>query len=175
MEQFSGEMGEASKIAQDLQADLEKLMPRPEDAMSQGQRERSRSLGERQGSLEERAQQLAEEMAKKSSLVPGADKAGDEMKGIGQQMGEASGDLHRGSAREGAGKAQDAADRLAKLRDQMGRRQMGNNQSKHEPVRIPGAEESKAPASGGRSCWRRCGRRPPSASGKKCGGTTRSW
>jgi hypothetical protein len=60
-------------------------------------------------------------------------------------MGEASGDLNRGSAREGAGKAEDAADRLAKLRDQMGRRQMGGNQSKHEPVRIPGADESKAP------------------------------
>jgi hypothetical protein len=145
MDQFSGEMGEAAKIAQDLQADLEKLVPRPEDAMSQAQRERSRSLGERQGSLEERAQQLAEELGKKSSLVPGADKTGDELKQIGQQMGEAGGDLNRGAAREGAGKAQDAADRLAKLRDQMGRRQMGGNQSKHEPVRIPGADESKAP------------------------------
>ena len=145
MEQFSGEMGEAQKIAQDLQADLEKLMPKPEEAMSQAQRERSRSLGQRQGSLEDRAQQLAEEMGKKSQLIPGADKAGDELKQIGQQMGEAGGDLQRGAAREGAGKAQDAADRLAKLRDQMGRRQMGNSQSKHEPVRIPGADESKAP------------------------------
>jgi hypothetical protein len=145
MEQFSGEMGEAQKIAQELQADLDKLVPRPEDAMSQAQRERGRSLGERQGSLEQRAQQMAEEMGKKSSLIPGADKTGDELKQIGQQMGEASGDLNRGSAREGAGKAQDAADRLAKLRDQMGRRQMGGNQSKHEPVRIPGADESKAP------------------------------
>ncbi|HXU83716.1 MAG TPA: hypothetical protein VN914_20120, partial [Polyangia bacterium] len=145
MEQFSGEMEGAQKIAQDLQADLEKLMPRPEDSMSQAQRERGRSLGERQGSLEQRAQQLAEEMGKKSAMIPGADKSGDELKQIGQQMGEASSDLQRGSAREGAGKAQDAADRLAKMRDQMGRRQMGNSQSKHEPVRIPGADESKAP------------------------------
>jgi chromosome segregation ATPase len=145
MDQFAGEMGEASKLAQELQQELEKLVPRPEDAMSQGQRERGQSLGQRQGSLEQRAQQLAEELNKKASQVPGADKAGGELKQIGQQMGEAGGDLQRGSAHEGAGKAQEAADRLAKLRDQMGQRQMGGNQSQREPVRIPGADESKAP------------------------------
>jgi hypothetical protein len=144
-DQFAGEMGEASKLAQEIQSDLDKLVPRPEEAMSQAQREKSKSLGQRQGSLEERAQQLAEEMAKKSSLVPGSDKAGGELKQIGQQMGEASGDLQRGSPREGAGKAQDAADRLAKMRDQMGKRQMGSSQNQREPVRIPGADESKAP------------------------------
>jgi hypothetical protein len=145
MEQFQGEMGEASKIAQDLQADLEKLVPQPQDSMSPGQKERSKGLGQRQGSLEERAQQLAEEMNKRSSMVPGADKAGGELKQIGQQMGEASGDLDRPSPHEGAGKAQDAAERLAKLRDQMGKRQMGSSQNQREPVRIPGADESKAP------------------------------
>jgi hypothetical protein len=145
MEQFSGEMGEAGKIAQELQADLEKLMPRPEEAMSPGQRERGRGLGERQGSLEQRAQQLAEELSRKSALVPGAEKAGGELKQIGQRMGEASGDLQRGSPREGATKAQDAADRLAKMREQMGQRQMGSSQNQREPVRIPGADESKAP------------------------------
>jgi hypothetical protein len=60
-------------------------------------------------------------------------------------MGEASGDLSRGAAREGAGKAQDAADRLAKMRNSMGQRQMGQGQSHREPVRIPGADDSKAP------------------------------
>jgi hypothetical protein len=145
MEQFSGEMSDATKLAQDLQADLEKLVPQQQEAMSPGQKERSKGLGQRQGSLEERAQQLAEEMNKRSSMVPGADKAGGELKQIGQQMGEASGDLDRASPREGAGKAQDAADRLAKLRDQMGKRQMGSSQNQREPVRIPGADESKAP------------------------------
>jgi hypothetical protein len=144
-EQFSGEMSEASKLAQEVQSELEKLVPRPDEAMSQQQRERSRQLGQRQGSVEERAQQLAEEMNKKSSMLPGADKAGEELKQIGQQMGEASGDLQRGSPREGSGKAQDAAERLAKMRDQMGKRQMGNRQGQREPVRIPGADESKAP------------------------------
>jgi hypothetical protein len=144
-EAFGEEMGGAGKLAQELASDLEKLVPRPEDALSPAQRERGRQLGERQGSLEQRAQQLAEEMARKSNLVPGADKAGGELKEIGQQMDEASGDLGRGAAHEGAGKAQDAADRLAKMRDSMGKRQMGQSQSHREPVRIPGADESKAP------------------------------
>jgi hypothetical protein len=144
-EAFGEEMGGAGKLAQELASDLEKLVPRPEEALSPGQRDRSKSLGERQGSLEERAQQLAEEMGKKGNLVPGADKAGGELREIGQQMGEASGDLQRGAAREGAGKAQDAADRLAKMRNSMGQRQMGQSQSHREPVRIPGADESKAP------------------------------
>lgn len=145
LEQFGGEMGEALKMAQDIQADLDKLMPRPEESMSQGQRERSRGLGERQGSLEQRAQQLADEMGRKAAMVPGADRAGGELKQISEQMGEAGGDLQRGAARQGAGKAQDAADRLSKLRDQMGQRQMGGRQNQREPVRIPGADESKAP------------------------------
>jgi hypothetical protein len=144
-EAFGEEMGQASRLAQELAADLEKLVPRPEEALSPAQRDRSRALGDRQGSIEERARQLAEEMSKKANLVPGADKSGGELKEIGQQMGEASGDLSRGAAREGAGKAQDAADRLAKMRDSMGKRQMGQGQSHREPVRIPGADESKAP------------------------------
>jgi hypothetical protein len=144
-EAFGQEMNDASKLAQDLSADLEKLVPRPEEALSPGQRERSKALGQRQGSLDERAQQLAEEMGKKSSLVPGADKAGGQLQEIADQMGDASQDLGRGAAREGAGKAKDAAERLAKLRDSMGKRQMGNSQNYREPVRIPGADESKAP------------------------------
>jgi hypothetical protein len=145
MDAFGSDMGEASKLAQELGADLEKLAPRPEDALTPGQRERSRSLGDRQRSMEKRTDELAEEMAKKSNLVPGADKAGGELGEIGKQMGEAGGDLSRGSTREGSGKSRDAAERLAKMRDSMGKRQMAPNQSSREPVRIPGADESKAP------------------------------
>jgi hypothetical protein len=144
-EAFGEEMGGAGKLAQELASDLEKLVPRPEEALSPGQRQRSHALGERQGSLEERAQQLADELNKKGNLVPGADKAGGELREISQQMGEAGGDLDRGAAREGAGKAQDAADRLAKMRNSMSQRQMGQGQSHREPVRIPGADDSKAP------------------------------
>ncbi len=144
-EAFSAEMADAQKLAQELQDDLSKLVPRPEEAMSQQQRERSRGLGERQGSLQERGRQLADEMGKKAGGIPGADRTGEELKSIAERMGEAGGDLQRGSAKEGAGKAQEAADRLAKLRDGMGKRQMGRSQASREPVRIPGADESKAP------------------------------
>ena len=61
-------------------------------------------------------------------------------------MGEAQQDLAKGNAREGSGKARDAADRLAKLRDSLQDGQRGQNgRNRREPVRIPGADESKAP------------------------------
>jgi hypothetical protein len=145
MESFAGDMGEAAKLAQELSADLETLSPRSDQAMSPQQRDRGRGLGERQGSLEQRARGLAEEMGRRASQIPGADKAGEEMKSIAGQMGDAGEDLQKGAPREGAGKAQEAAERLAKLRDAMGRRQMGQGQQRREPVRIPGADESKAP------------------------------
>lgn len=142
---FSSEMGEASKITQELASELDKLAPRPEDVMAPGQRERSRGLGQREGSIEQRARGLAEEMGKRAGQVPGADKADGELKNIAEQMNEAGRDFERGSAKEGTGKAREAAERLSKLRDSVGRRQMGRSQTHREPVRIPGADESKAP------------------------------
>lgn len=146
-EPFAQDMGDASKLADELASDLEKLVPRPENMMSPGQRERSRGMAERQTSLEQRTQELADEMARKAGQIPGTGKGEEDLRGIGQQMGQAGEDLGRGAAKEGSGKAQDAADRLSKLRESMnkGGRQMGRSQQRQEPVRIPGADESKAP------------------------------
>ncbi len=145
LEAFSGEMADAAKLAEELAADLDALAPRPETAMSPAQRERGRGLGERQGSLEQRTRELSEEMRRRAGQVPGGDKAGLDLESIAGQMGQAAGDLARGGAKEGAGKASDAADRLAKLREAMGRRQIGSSQCRNEPVPIPGADDSKAP------------------------------
>jgi DNA repair exonuclease SbcCD ATPase subunit len=146
LEEFNEAMGEARGIAQQIAQDLEKLTPKPGDRMSAEQKARSQGMSQRQKSLAERARELAEEAAGNAGKAPGLDRASEELKGIGQQMGESQQDLGKGNTREGSGKARDAADRLAKLRDSLQDGQKGQNgRNRREPVRIPGADESKAP------------------------------
>jgi hypothetical protein len=145
-EEFNEAMSEARNIAQQIASDLDKLTPKAGERMSQEQRGRSQGMSQRQKSLAERARELAEEAGKNGAKVPGLDRAGEELRSIGQQMGEAQQDMARNNPRDGSGKARDAADRLAKLRDQLndGQREQ-NGRNRREPVRIPGADESKAP------------------------------
>jgi hypothetical protein len=113
--------------------------------LSPEQHTRTRNLGERQGSIEERTRSLSRELAHRDDSVPGADPAAAELEEIAGQMRQASQDLGEGAAREGAGRAEDAAARLAKLRQNMGRRPSDGSRSTREPVRIPDAEAYKAP------------------------------
>ena len=146
LEEFNESMGEARGIAQEIASDLDKLTPKPGERMSPNQKTRAQGMSQRQKSLAERAKELAEESSRNAGKAPGLDRASEELKGIGQQMGESQQDLGKGNAREGSGKARDAADRLAKLRDSLQDGQRGQNgRNRREPVRIPGADESKAP------------------------------
>jgi len=86
--------------AQDLAADLAKLVPRGEEALAPAQREQARAMGERQDSIGERTERLAQELDK--GQVPGGDVAGSELGGIAGQMRQASKDLRQGAAVEGA-------------------------------------------------------------------------
>ena len=146
LEEFNEAMGEARGIAQEIASDLDKLTPKPGERMSPEQKSRAQGMSQRQKSLAERAKELAEEAGRNAGKAPGLDRAAEELKGIGQQMGESQQDLSKGNARDGSGKARDAADRLAKLRDSLQDGQRGQNgRNRREPVRIPGADESKAP------------------------------
>ncbi|MGC9983260.1 MAG: hypothetical protein ABSF35_06470 [Polyangia bacterium] len=142
---YSAQIEEAGALAQDLAADLAKLVPRGDDALTPGQREQARGMGERQDSIGERTERLAQELDKRQGQVPGGDMASAELGGIAGQMRQASKDLRQGAAVEGSGRAQEAADRLAKLRESLGQRPMGSGRSAREPVRIPGADEYRAP------------------------------
>jgi hypothetical protein len=145
-DEFKGAMGEAAGIAQELAGDLDRLVPKDAERMNNEQRGRSQGMAQRQGSLGQRADDLAKQAGKDSGKAPGMDKAGEELRAVGQQMGQSRQDLGQGNAREGSSKARDAADRLAKLRDQLQDGQRGSSGRNHrEPVRIPGADESKAP------------------------------
>ena len=145
LEGYSEQINEAGALAQDLASDLAKLAPRSEEALSPAQRERARGMGERQESIGERTERLAQELDKRQNQVPGADMASSELGGIASQMRQASKDLRQGATVEGAGRTQEAADRLAKLRESMGQRPMGSARSTRDPVRIPGADEYRAP------------------------------
>ena len=142
-ESYGAQINEAGALAQDLAADLAKLVPRSEEALTPGQREQARSMSERQESIGERTERLAQELDK--AQVPGGDMASSELGGVAGQMRQASKDLRQGAAVEGSGRAQEAAERLAKLRESMGQRPMGSARSTREPVRIPGADEYRAP------------------------------
>ena len=132
-------------MAQDLAADLAKLVPRSEEILTPGQREQARGMGERQDSIGDRTERLAQELDKRQGQVPGGEVASSELGGIAGQMRQASKDLRQGAAVEGSGRAEEAAERLAKLRESMGQRPLGSARSAREPVRIPGADEYRAP------------------------------
>jgi hypothetical protein len=64
---------------------------------------------------------------------------------IAGQMRQAGEDLQQGAAHEGAGRADEVAQRLAKLRQSMGRKPSQGSRESREPVRIPEADATKAP------------------------------
>ena len=125
--------------------DLAKIMPRPSDVMSPEEREASRGQSERQGSIGKRTDEIAGEASKRLGKMPGMEKAESELRGAAARMKQAADMLKRDESKGAAAAERDAADRLSKLRDSMQERQMGGSRQSHEPVRIPGADESTAP------------------------------
>ncbi|MEA2698104.1 MAG: hypothetical protein QOI66_2375, partial [Myxococcales bacterium] len=99
----------------------------------------------RQGTIGNRTDETADEVAKKLGKLPGLEKAEGELKGASTRMRQASELLRKSETKQAAGAERDAADRLAKLRDSMQERSMGGSKQQHDPVRIPGADESTAP------------------------------
>jgi hypothetical protein len=138
-------VGEARGLAQEIADDLDKLLPRASETMSPAEREQARQQGERQGALGERTDEAAGEAARKLGKMPGLEKAEGELRGAAKQMKQAAEMLRRSESKSAAIAERDAADRLGKLRDSMQERSMGAGKPKHDPVRIPGADESAAP------------------------------
>ncbi len=77
--------------------------------------------------------------------MPGLENAEGELKSAAGRMRQAAEMLKRSESKSAAAAERDAADRLAKLRDSMQERSMGGSKPRHDPVRIPGADESTAP------------------------------
>ena len=138
-------VGEARAIAQEIADDLAKLQPRASDAMTPQDREAARAQAERQQAIGKRTDDVAGEAARKLGKMPGMEKAESELKGASSRMRQAGDQLKKDDSKGAAAAERDAADRLAKLRDSMQDRSMGGGRQRHDPVRIPGADESSAP------------------------------
>ena len=138
-------VGEARGLAQEIADDLEKLLPRPQDTMSPADREQARQQSDKQGAIGQRTDETADEAAKRLGKMPGLEKAEGELKQAAGRMRQAAEMLKRSESKSAAMAERDAAERLSKLRDSMQERSMGSGRAKHDPVRIPGADESAAP------------------------------
>ena len=138
-------VGEARALAQEIADDLKKAQPRASDTMTPQDREAARSQAERQAAIGKRTEDVAGEAERKLRGMPGMEKTEGELKGASQRMRQAGESLRRDDSKGAATAERDAADRLAKLRDSMQDRPMGSSRGRHEPVRIPGADESTAP------------------------------
>jgi hypothetical protein len=138
-------VGEARALAQEIADDLGKILPRPSETLSPEEREAAKAQSERQGAIGKRTDDVADEAARRLGKMPGMEKAEGELRGAASRMRQAADDLHRDQSKAASTAERDAADRLAKLRDSMQERTMGTGRQHHEPVRIPGADESSAP------------------------------
>jgi hypothetical protein len=138
-------VGEARGIAQEIADDLGQLLPKAGDTLTPEQREQARQQAERQGAIGNRTEDAAGEAAKRLGKMPGLEKAESELKSAASRMRQAAEQLRKSESKQAAGAERDAADRLAKLRDSLQERTMGGGRQHHDPVRIPGADESSAP------------------------------
>jgi hypothetical protein len=142
---FGGQIDDASVLARELAGDLARMIPRGGEVMSMEQRSRTRNLGQRQSGIEEKTRGLSHDLGGREDSVPGAAQARAELEEIADQMRQTGDDLNQGSAHEGAGRAGEIAERLAKLRQNMGQKPSDGSRASREPVRIPEADETKAP------------------------------
>ncbi len=142
---YGGQVEEGSALAHELASDLARMIPRGGDVMSMDQRARTRGLGQRQSGIEERTRGLSRDLGGREDSVPGAAQAKADLEEIADQMHQASEELGEGAAHEGAGRAGDIVDRLAKLRQGLGQKGNDGSRASRDPVRIPEADEYKAP------------------------------
>ncbi len=142
----------AMPLARKIVKDLEAATPSPKDIMSKKDRARLDRLRRRQQAAQGRAQRLAQRAKGMSKDLPGRSgkQISQGVNGAAEQMGRAK---QRMRAKDPSGsrlEARGAAEKLDRARkDAQGaarmRQRSGRARLRDEPVRIPGANEYKAP------------------------------
>jgi hypothetical protein len=139
-------------LAKKVVQELESATQSPRDIMSGAEQRALDKLGRQQQSAQQRAQKLAERAQKMAGELPG--KAGEV---VSRAVGEASQSMKRAQKRmrgkdpSGAShEARSAADKLEQARKDSqdaarNRQSRGRMGMRDEPVRIPGADEYRAP------------------------------
>jgi hypothetical protein len=142
----------AVPLAKKLVEELDKATPSPGKILDKEDLARLDKLGKRQQALEQKADKLAQKARDAAGELPG--EAGPRM---AERLGEASGHMGRAGqrmrARDPSGARQEAREAAEKLSQAEGEAQgaarqqqaMGQRGLRDEPVRIPGADEYKAP------------------------------
>jgi hypothetical protein len=144
------DVGKARPIAKELIGELQSLTPKPDQIMSADDMKSMERLRRREAMNQARAKKLMERSKQLKDDLPGdtAQELGKKLGGAIQHMGTAD---ERMKARDPSGTREatrSAADALAKARDRARsaarQAQEGTNVGE-EPIRIPGADEYKAP------------------------------
>ncbi len=140
----------AAPVAKELIDELAQLSPRPEQIMSAEDQKGMDRLRRREAMTKERAKRLGERTKQLGGDLPGdaASELGKKLGGAVEQMGQAD-DRMKGRDPSGTREAtRSAADALAKARDRArsaARQAQEGTSAGDEPIRIPGADEYKAP------------------------------
>ncbi|MFT3693054.1 MAG: hypothetical protein QM831_07925 [Kofleriaceae bacterium] len=136
-------------VAKELIDELQALSPRPDQIMSADDQRALERLRRRQAMNNQRAKRLGDRTKQIAGELPGntAGDLGKKLSSATDHMGKAD-DRMKGKDPSGAREAtRAAADDLAKARDQArsAARQAQQNTVGDEPIRIPGADEYRAP------------------------------
>ena len=142
-------VGKARPIAKELIDLLQSLSPRPDQIMSGDDQRQLDRLRRREAMNKERAKKLADRTKQLGADLPGdtGPELGKKLGSAIDQMGMAD-DRMKGRDPSGAREAtRAAADALAKARDRArnAARQAQESTVGNEPIRIPGADEYRAP------------------------------
>jgi len=144
------DVGKARPIAKELITELQSLTPRPDQIMSADDMKSMERLRRRQAMNQQRAKKLSDRTKQLGADLPGdtGQELGKKLGGAMQQMGTAD---ERMKAKDPSGTREatrSAADALAKARDRArsaARQAQEGSNIGEEPIRIPGADEYKAP------------------------------
>ena len=140
----------AAPVAKELIDELSQLSPRPDQIMSAEDQKGMERLRRREAMTKDRAKRLGERTKQLGGDLPGdaAQELGKKLGGAVEQMGQAD-ERMKGKDPSGTREAtRSAADALAKARDRArsaARQAQEGTSAGDEPIRIPGADEYKAP------------------------------
>nr|HEX4316961.1 hypothetical protein [Kofleriaceae bacterium] len=142
-------VGRSTPVAKELIDELQSLAPRPDQILSQDDQRALDKLRRRQQGNKDRAKKLGDKANQLGADLPGDASAelGKKLGGAMEQMGNADERMKERDPSGAREATRAAADALAKARDRAraAARQAQEGAINDEPVRIPGADDYKAP------------------------------
>jgi hypothetical protein len=153
-------------IARELADELDKAFPKPEELLPNGDRKKLEGLSQQQEAVRRRTEEARKNLERKLKERAGAERPGQSQPGqpggqpggpaagleeAGRHMQRATDALRAGDPRDSSGEEGQAAEQLQQLRQQVQRERRPRNeggagyQDQHEVVKIPGADEYRAP------------------------------